>query len=346
MKTYIYLSGLVFIAVLCMLSVFGAFLGADRAKDFFNSFPLAVFWGGFAAVFVWAIIAFRSLQRSVPLFVIHIGCVLVLCGGLIGSQTGIRFYNRLFGKDDLSKGYIRLYPHQTARQVTSEIDRRLYDLGMEFRLNQFDVLYYDNADGHFLIQDNQTGRQWQMPAQTAAGQSVDLPPLNAAAEVAGVYQNLQISVEDGRVSAQEGPLTQSNPGWQLRIHLPDGASETHYVFQNQAAHRNPQKRFMVSFESNQMVRDYVSDLTVLSGGKDIAAKKIEVNKPLYVRGYHLYQSSWGQDENGLYSVLQVVNSHGLTAVFAGYMLISAGLIWHFAVVLSGSRKNRKAGNAD
>ena len=37
-------AALIAVILLALLSIYGAFLGAERARAFFNSLPLAVYW--------------------------------------------------------------------------------------------------------------------------------------------------------------------------------------------------------------------------------------------------------------------------------------------------------------
>jgi cytochrome c biogenesis protein ResB len=77
------------------------------------------------------------------------------------------------------------------------------------------------------------------------------------------------------------------------------------------------------------VKDYVSALEIVKDDQVVAAKEIEVNRPLYYGGYHFYQSEWGEDQHGEYTVLQVVSDSGLNIVYAGYILLIGGIFWHF-----------------
>lgn len=53
-------------------------------------------------------------------------------------------------------------------------------------------------------------------------------------------------------------------------------------------------RFNVEFYQNSMrPREFVSDLVILEGGKEIESKTIEVNDPLTYKGITFYQSSYG-----------------------------------------------------
>ena len=74
------------------------------------------------------------------------------------------------------------------------------------------------------------------------------------------------------------------------------------------------------------VRDYKSRLTVVADGQEMLTKTIEVNDPLVWNGYHFYQANY-REEDPTYSGLQVVRDPGYAVVFAGFVMISLGLIY-------------------
>ena len=80
--------GLVLIIVLTVLSIYGAFIGAERAQQLFNQPPLVVYWTTLAILLIVGIAAFRRLLRVPGLLLIHAGCVLILAGGMRGSHAG------------------------------------------------------------------------------------------------------------------------------------------------------------------------------------------------------------------------------------------------------------------
>lgn len=92
------------VALLAALCVVGAFLGPERARAMFNSPPLAVFW----------VLALLGAGRGVvgrarmPERVALVGVVLVLAGGLWGSDAGHRLADRLLGRDRAAGGYMFL----------------------------------------------------------------------------------------------------------------------------------------------------------------------------------------------------------------------------------------------
>jgi hypothetical protein len=59
--------------LLVMLSVLGAFCGAEKAKHFFNSIPLKIYWCAFAVLLAAGLTEFPRLLRKPPLFLIHTG---------------------------------------------------------------------------------------------------------------------------------------------------------------------------------------------------------------------------------------------------------------------------------
>jgi hypothetical protein len=100
-----------------------------------------------------------------------------------------------------------------------------------------------------------------------------------------------------------------------------------YVFERMPGHANPNDPLSMSY--SRMVRDYISELEIVKDGQVVAAKDIEVNHPLHYGSYHFYQHSYGEDTLGEYTVLMVVSDSGLNLVYGGYLMLVAGVLWHF-----------------
>jgi hypothetical protein len=74
------------------------------------------------------------------------------------------------------------------------------------------------------------------------------------------------------------------------------------------------------------VRAYTSRLTVIKNGREVLRKDVGVNHPLHFGGYHVYQYSWGTDPvRGPYPVFLVASDQGLMVVYAGFVLLAAGV---------------------
>jgi hypothetical protein len=85
-------------------------------------------------------------------------------------------------------------------------------------------------------------------------------------------------------------------------------------------------RYAAEFSRPQMVKDYISILHIYHGQERVKAAVVEVNKPLYYKGYHFYQNTFGYDEFGPVSGIHVASAQGVWLVFAGYGLVFTGMV--------------------
>ena len=89
----------------------------------------------------------------------------------------------------------------------------------------------------------------------------------------------------------------------------------------------PDGKTYLAFEAKpDDVKAYRSALSVIEGGKAVAAKTVAVNDPLVYKGYHFYQSNF-RKEDPSYSGLLVVKDPGLGLIWAGFIMISVGVIY-------------------
>jgi len=77
-------------------------------------------------------------------------------------------------------------------------------------------------------------------------------------------------------------------------------------------------------------RAYRSKVSVLDGGKVTKEATIAVNAPLSYGGYDFYQSDW-RSEDLSYSGIKVVRDPGLGLVYAGMIMLSAGVLFVFYI---------------
>ena len=74
---------LVMIAVAIVSCIFGAFLGAEKVCGFFDSISLPLRRLGWFIPLIWSILAVWNLHTRPALFLIHLGCIFVLSGGIL-----------------------------------------------------------------------------------------------------------------------------------------------------------------------------------------------------------------------------------------------------------------------
>jgi cytochrome c biogenesis protein ResB len=319
------------VGTLALLSVAGAFLGAEAAKQFFNSIPLKIYWYILALLFVIGFVEFPRLIRQPPSLLVHAGCLFVLIGAMLGSDTGHQLAKRFFGIDNIPSGYMVIYKGQSEnRVVTEDFKHILGRLPFSIKLNNFRIEYYesDKESAPQLNIETRDGKHLQLAAKT--GEEISLGQGQDKLKVVRTFTNFKISIEKGQKIVVDEKGTGENPAVEIEITRPDGTTATRYVFERFGGHFQDTDEPQVSYAPRRprMVRDYFSDVTVIKDGKDIVGKTIEVNHPLHYGGYHFYQHSYDSDAEE-YTVLSVASDSGLYAVYSGYWLLSVGVLWQF-----------------
>ncbi len=310
---------LVMIALLIAMSIYGAFIGADRAQQFFNSLPLAVYWVAFAAVLIAGFGSFNRLLCVRGPLLIHMGCVLVLAGGIWGSKTGHKIQNKLFGLGLIPPGQMVIYEDSAERAVVTE-DGREKQLPFEVKLVDFKLKYYEPG---ILIARTREGVGYRMPAEP--GGKYLLSDELGSVEIIRRFENFKLVFENGIHIAVDDPNGGPNPALELLLTSPDGNETIKYVFERFAGHAGPDDKLL--FHYQRMIRDYISVLEIIKDGKVVKKKDVEVNHPLHYAGYLFYQHSY-DDEAQSYTILGVKSDSGLLAVHLGFTLLCAGVFWH------------------
>jgi hypothetical protein len=314
-------AALLAIILLTVLSIYGAFLGADRAQVFFNSLPATVYWFGLAALLIAGFALFPRLIRVPSLLMMHLGCILILAGGMWGSASGQQLQARLLGRKQIFKGQMPILEGTAENRVRVGDSDETPELPFSIRLRDFRMEYY--PVGTVFIQ-SRSGKRWKLRGRP--GETLSLGDDLGRVTVERTFRNFKMSLEGDQRVATDAP-GDGNPAVEIQVTKPDGTTTTRYVFANFPGHPRAGDPLTMSYE--RMVRDYVSDLEVIKEGRVVREKSIEVNHPLAYGGYHFYQHSYGQNEFGDYTVLMVVSDSGLRAVFIGYGLLIAGVCWHF-----------------
>jgi hypothetical protein len=312
---------LIAIVLLALLSVYGAFLGAERARAFFNSLPLAIYWFALIALLLAGFVTFRWLLRIPSLLLMHLGSILVLLGALWGSNGGHVLAKRLFGVDKIPEGQMGILEQTQENRVLLADSRGTRDLPFFVRLQAFRMEYYE--PGSLLIR-SRTGQSWRLPA--LAGQTLSLGEGLGTVTIQRVFKNFRIDIRGEERIAYDAPGG-SLPALEVSVERPGVPRGTRYVFEQTMGHQDPADPLVMDYSF--MVRDYVSELEIVKDGHVVAAKSIEVNHPLHYGGYHFYQHSYGEDKLGDYTVLMVVSDSGLNLVYGGYAMLVAGVFWHF-----------------
>ncbi len=325
--------GLALIILLIFLSIYGAFIGAERAKSLFNSLPLSLYWIALTVLLIGGILIFRRLIHVRGLLFIHAGCVLILVGAILGSQAGHKIQQNLFGIDKIPAGKMLIYEGQSENRVLLEDGEQIGELPFHVKLKDFRIVYYKPD---FLQVQTRQGKRWRIPVEI--GKEIPLNGDGDTIKILQVFENFKLKSEDGKYVPYDDSQPGTNPTVEVGIKAPDGQVITRYVFERFSGHIYPDDNYELSYQ--RVISDYVSELQIIRDNEVIAQKDIEVNYPLHFDGYHFYQADYDK-QAGQYTVLMVVSDTGLNFVYAGFLMLCAGVFRHFWIrhIFHGEKVN-------
>lgn len=312
------------IMVLACLSVYGAFIGAEKAKVFFNSPPLACFWLALTLCLAMGFFVYENFTRNTGMLLTHIGCFLILVGALAGSETGHKLQSKLFKIEKIPKAKMLIY-EGTAEDQAILNDGSTRQLPFHIKLNDFRIEYYQPA---YLYVQTQQGQSYKIPVEV--GREFALDSELGSLNIIRVFENLRIVLENNQSKVIDDPRSGLNAALELEIINPDGTKTKKYVFERFRGHHQSDEKLIFSYR--RTISDFVSDIEAIENGEVVAAKSVEVNHPFHFGGYHFYQSSY-DDKAGRYTVLSLTSDTGLSTVYTGYLALCAGIFWYFGLRL-------------
>jgi len=109
----------------------------------------------------------------------------------------------------------------------------------------------------------------------------------------------------------------------FRLRLPSG--QTADLTPGKPLRLDGEKFAVLAPRGGDTVKDYFSKLSVLEEGRAVKTEVVEVNSPLYHRGFYIYQANYRPDEPD-YSGFEVVRDPGLWVVYLGFGLNFAGVV--------------------
>ena len=313
--------GLALIILLVFLSIYGAFIGAERAKAFFNSLPLSIYWVVFILLLITGFWVFSRLIHIPGLLFMHAGCVLILTGAICSSQAGHKLQSRLFGIDKIPSGQMVIFEDESENKVALEGDDQVRKLPFYVKLKDFRIEYYKPE---YLYIQNREGKNWRIPIEINT--EFSLGDNLGTVRIIRKFENFKIRIEDDKHIFYDDPQPGSNPAIKVEIKSPEGKVSTRYIFERFPGHSHPEDIFFLSYR--RVISEYISKLQIIRDNEVVAERDIEVNHPLHFGGYHFYQHSY-DDQAGQYTILMAVSDTGLTIVYAGYLMLCAGVFWHF-----------------
>lgn len=312
-------TALTLIILLIFLSIYGAFIGAERSKIFFNSLPLSVYWIALILLLITGVLIYRRLTYIPSLLFMHAGCILILAGAIWGSQSGHKLQQKLFGIDKIPSGKMLIYEGQSETKVLLDNNETIRELPFQVKLKNFRIEYYKPE---YLYIQNRQGKSWRIPVEIS--KEIPLNGNGDTIKILQVFKNFKLKTEDGKYVPYDDP-TGTNAALEVEIKSPEREASTRYVFERLAGHIYPDDKFLLRYQ--RAISNYISQVQIIRDN-EITESNIEVNHPLHFGGYHFYQQSY-DDQAGQYTILMVVSDTGITIVYAGYIMLCVGVFWHF-----------------
>lgn len=194
-------------ALLTVLSVVGAFLGADAARELFNSPPLVALWILITALFLAGFYFFKSLVRSPGVLMCHLGVTLVLVGAMYGSHRGHAMAASWLGSERTPVGYMQIFEGQASNAITDQSGQIIGTLPFQVRLEDFWIEYYDTPSPWRLGVDAPpspgSSRRQMAEIYWSEGEVADIPFLGATVEVLQYLPSARWQIRDGAVPTLE-----------------------------------------------------------------------------------------------------------------------------------------------
>lgn len=123
----------------------------------------------------------------------------------------------------------------------------------------------------------------------------------------------------------------NNPALRLAIGTPESGIQTRWIFANQRdPHSSREIPYQFYYSVDFPVKEYVSNIKILDGGKEVMRKSLRVNHPAKYKGYWLYQASYDK-QNEKWTGIQVTRDPGLKLVLIGFVGMMIGLIQMFYI---------------
>ncbi|MBN1787484.1 MAG: cytochrome c biogenesis protein ResB [Sedimentisphaerales bacterium] len=133
---------LLLIILLVGFSIYGAFIGAEKAKEFFNSLPLISYWLILIFMLIVGFLNFPRLARTPSLLLIHFGCILIIAAGMYGSEAGHKARKNIFGVDKIYRGQMIIPQNHEIDIVKLENTDQIKLLPFLIKLKDFRIEYY------------------------------------------------------------------------------------------------------------------------------------------------------------------------------------------------------------
>lgn len=249
----------------------------------------------------------KRLDASALFLINHLGVAITVGAGLFGTGDLIRM-DVWVGKDDLvwygnHKGETR-------------------ELPFAIHLHTFEVEFYPPE---LRLIDSKTGAYTEMAGE---------PPIALEPGSAGQIGDSHVEVLDWSADAPWSSPDDAVPAARIRISTP-GSDPTEGWISSGSKLAPPMfiplgERVLAMSEPRP--KRYISEMTIVREGFEPMEASVEVNKPLRIAEWWLYQKGYSPNPSGpgYLSQIEAVRDPWLPLVYAGFVMMAAGSLLGFA----------------
>jgi len=304
----------------------GSLIVALRLDDIFHSLwfagLIALF---FAAVLNSALVRWPLKLRNAGFFTCHVGLLTSLLGAAGSAAFSVK------GRVDLHAG------GETARQVMVTRNGvptgERVPLGFDLRLDRFNLVRY--TPEYRVAYYDLTGGQARLKASFDPEEGVKhLLPGGDSFRIVRLVPDFRPG-EGG-----SGSTAMRNPAAVLEVTIDGEPRQTGVMLAHRQDHVRTRTGALVFERREDEVKAFQSEVTASAGGASQRAL-VSVNDPFTFNGWTFYQVNY-DPKDPTYSGLEAVRDPGVSWVFLGFGLISAGVVYMFYVESRLKRPGRKA----
>ena len=142
LRQAILLAVLAAIFLLMALSAIGAVLGAEKARELFNSVPMIVYWVLALLLLAAGFASFRRLIVAPAGLAMHLGALLIIGGAMWASETAHQLGTAWFGVQKAQSGMMHIAEGEADDAIRDEHGEPLVKLPFSLLLKDFRIEYW------------------------------------------------------------------------------------------------------------------------------------------------------------------------------------------------------------
>lgn len=293
-------------------------------------------------------LAGRERIKIIGTILVHVSLLVIFAGGLIRG-----FHSE--------KGYIEFREGEIADSFMTP-DQKAVPLPFKVQLKDFAIEHYESASNknpfveQLHVEWSERGIRSVLPVE-AGTEKVVVPEGETSGSDRALHVSVVRKVSDFVIDMTTKEVTSrsdsfENPAILVKVTGKDCDMEqwlfARYPDFNVASKgghgtaSNPpvlmSYQVMVQSQPQARIKSFKSTLQILQGDALVKEETIEVNTPLYYRGYGIFQSGYNEKDPS-WTSLQVVHDPSVPVIYTGFIMIMVGLI----IVINS--RNGIAGNA-